>query len=148
MSTPPSEPGDLTLDSCYPLVKRYTRDELPQPLTASIRDGKEPQLIGPGRQRGRHRLGQPAPLRFGQEGRSDQTENEEQADDRGDAAIPAEADDQASGDQRPTHEMKRGALKLNATAVARMRVGNSSGSQIGCPSAKPQPAVKWLICRS
>src|SRR5436853_5799659 len=68
MSTPPSEPGDLTLDSCYPLVKRYTRDELPQPLTASIRDGKEPQLIGPGRQRGRHRLGQRAPLRFGQKG--------------------------------------------------------------------------------
>src|SRR5437899_1321174 len=57
-------------------------------------------LAAPVGRRGRHRLGQRAPLRFGQEGRSDQTDNEEQADDRGGAAIPAEADDQASGDQR------------------------------------------------
>jgi len=34
-------------------------------------------------------------------------------------------------------EIKRGALKQNATAVARIRVGKSSGSQIGAQAQIP-----------
>ena len=34
--------------------------------------------------------------------------------------------------------MKRGALKTNATAVPRIRVGNSSGSQTGAQAQMPR----------
>ncbi len=38
----------------------------------------------------------------------------------------------------PVQEMKRGALKAKATAVPRMRVGNSSGSQTGAQAQMPK----------
>jgi hypothetical protein len=38
----------------------------------------------------------------------------------------------------PIEATKRGALKVNATAVARIRVGNSSGSQIGAQAQIPR----------
>jgi len=37
----------------------------------------------------------------------------------------------------PTQEIQRGALKQKATAVPRIRVGNSSGSQIGAQAQIP-----------
>src|SRR5207249_6964434 len=37
----------------------------------------------------------------------------------------------------PRQEMKRGALKQNATAVPRIRVGNSSGNQTGAQAQIP-----------
>ena len=39
--------------------------------------------------------------------------------------------------KRQTAEIKRGALKMKPDAVARMRVGNSSGSQIGVHEKTP-----------
>ena len=95
-------------------------------------------LFCPYRQRWRQCLGQRLSVGLGKERRGPQSENEEQADDRGRQAIAAEADDQGAGDQRADAGNELRALKLNATAVARIRVGKSSGNQIGAQAQIPR----------
>ena len=75
--------------------------------------------------------------RLGQERHGEQTNAVEQADNCGRFPVAAESDNERTGEQRAIAEISRGVLKIKPAAVARMRVGNSSGSHIAVHENTP-----------